>query len=416
MSKLNSQASSIQGKLNDIAETLYDASTITDKVVFLVTDSEQKFDDYTTQMEFKVNDNIYYTPVLVKRVLATKENDYVFGKFVESYMLDVLAYEDNKLSVEKIFDELSEQENDADFEVVNNEQTKKVHGKLIFRQTINAGSGKNRHYLYYTYDYSIATIIGSVVKESSNVYIDDVEIPFIGVAFQNEKIQIPNKPFDTSGNNTNTNIQSTNGRTIGLTLPILKGTTNAALKNQELFDDIVQARYNKTYTLKWAISGYKDGVNIIEIPVVVRSGSVNYNNNELISFVVVFDQKFSRTTLTIDGTVIPVISMSFNRDYTVENIIQSEELSSVGVSSGATITARIAHDHLIAKSRELLGDVINHNIGTEYTVALTVGTAIPAQGITQITHSDDYIIKQGAYNYEQTGELIYEVTFVKGVE
>ena len=406
MSKLNSQASSIQGKLNDIAETLYDASTITDKVVFLVTDSEQTFDDYTTQMEFKVNDNIYYTPVLVKRVLATKENDHTYGKFLESYTLDVLAYSDNKLSIEKIFDALSDQENESNFEVVNSEQTKKIHGKLIFRQTINAGSGKNRHYLYYTYDYSISTVLGSVISDSSTISIDGTEIDFISLSFQNDKVQIPNIAFGT-----NTNLTSTNGRVIGLTLPIVK-TGNQATKNQELFDDITLARYNKAYTLSWQIDGYKT----VSLPVVVRSGSVNYNNDELISFVVIFEQQFSRTTLTIDGVSVPVTSLTFNRDYNIESIVQAEELGSVGVSSGVTIRATIAHDHLIAKSREVLSDIINNNIGTEYTIALTIGSNIPELSITQITHSDDYIIKGGTYSYQQTGELLYEVIFVKGVE
>jgi hypothetical protein len=406
MSKLNSQASSIQGKLNDIAETLYDASTITDKVVFLVTDSEQTFDDYTTQMEFKVNDNIYYTPVLVKRVLATKENDHTYGKFLESYTLDVLAYSDNKLSIEKIFDALSDQENESNFEVVNSEQTKKIHGKLIFRQTINAGSGKNRHYLYYTYDYSISTVLGSVISDSSTISIDGTEIDFISLSFQNDKVQIPNIAYGT-----NTNLLSTNGRVIGLTLPIVK-TGNQATKNQELFDDITLARYNKAYTLSWQIDGYKT----VSLPVVVRSGSVNYNNDELISFVVIFEQQFSRTTLTIDGVSVPVTSLTFNRDYNIESIVQAEELGSVGVSSGVTIRATIAHDHLIAKSREVLSDIINNNIGTEYTIALTIGSNIPELSITQITHSDDYIIKGGTYSYQQTGELLYEVIFVKGVE
>jgi len=401
MSKLNSQASSIQSKINDIAETLYDATTITDKVVFLVTDSEQKFDDYTTQMEFKVNDNIYYTPVLIKRVLATKENDFVYGKFIESYTLDVLAYEENKLSIEKIFDELSEQENDADFEVVNNEQTKKVHGKLIFRQTINAGSGRNKHYLYYTYDYSIATVIGSVVKESTNVSIDGTEIDFISVSFQNDKVQIPNVAYGT-----NTNLISTNGRVIGLTLPIVKGTSNAATKNQELFDDITLARYNKAHTLSWVIDGYKT----VALDVVVRSGSVNYNNDELVSFVIIFEQQLPRTTLTIDSVTVPVISLSFNRDYNAENIVQGEEIGSVAVSSAATITARIAHDHTIEKSRTILTEILNNTIGTTYSLSLTVGTT------NTITHTDDYIIKSGTYNYEQTGELIYEVTFIKEID
>ena len=401
MSKLNSQASSIQSKINDIAETLYDATTITDKVVFLVTDSEQKFDDYTTQMEFKVNDNIYYTPVLIKRVLATKENDFVYGKFIESYTLDVLAYEENKLSIEKIFDELSEQENDADFEVVNNEQTKKVHGKLIFRQTINAGSGRNKHYLYYTYDYSIATVIGSVVKESTNVSIDGTEIDFISVSFQNDKVQIPNVAYGT-----NTNLISTNGRVIGLTLPVVKGTSNAATKNQELFDDITLARYNKAHTLSWVIDGYKT----VALDVVVRSGSVNYNNDELVSFVIIFEQQLPRTTLTIDSVTVPVISLSFNRDYNAENIVQGEEIGSVAVSSAATITARIAHDHTIEKSRTILTEILNNTIGTTYSLSLTVGTT------NTITHTDDYIIKSGTYNYEQTGELIYEVTFIKEID
>jgi hypothetical protein len=301
---------------------------------------------------------------------------------------------------------LSDQENESNFEVVNSEQTKKIHGKLIFRQTINAGSGKNRHYLYYTYDYSISTVLGSVISDSSTISIDGTEIDFISLSFQNDKVQIPNIAYGT-----NTNLLSTNGRVIGLTLPIVK-TGNQATKNQELFDDITLARYNKAYTLSWQIDGYKT----VSLPVVVRSGSVNYNNDELISFVVIFEQQFSRTTLTIDGVSVPVTSLTFNRDYNIESIVQAEELGSVGVSSGVTIRATIAHDHLIAKSREVLSDIINNNIGTEYTIALTIGSNIPELSITQITHSDDYIIKGGTYSYQQTGELLYEVIFVKGVE
>jgi hypothetical protein len=76
------------------------------------------------------------------------------------------------------------------------------------------------------------------------------------------------------------------------------------------------------------------------------------------------------------------------------------------VSSGATITARFAHDNS-AKSRELLGDILNHNLDNIY--ALTVGVA----NIT--THTSNYIIRSGNYQYEQSGELIYEITFVKVV-
>lgn len=405
MSELNNLKSTVQGSLNDLAESLYDASTITDKIVFLVTDSEQKFDDYTTQMEFKVDDDIYYTPILLKRVMATKQDDYTYGKYIESYRLDILAYEDNKNAIETIFDAYTEQQNTNDYETNQGVQSKKNHGKILFQQTINAGSGKDRHYLYYTYDFTISTIIGSVVKESSSITVDGTEIDFIAISFQNDKAQIPNVAFGT-----NTNLLSTNGRVIGLTLPIVK-TGNQATKNQELFDDITLARYNKVHTLSWIIDGYKT----VTIDAVVRSGTVNYNNDELVSFVIIFEQQLNRTTLTIDSVTIPVTNFNFQREYNVESITKTEEVESYGVSSGATITARIAHDHTIAKSREILNEIINHNIGTEYTIAFTVGTAIPALSIPQLTHTDDYIIKNGSYAYDQTGELLYEVTFVKVV-
>lgn len=399
MSELNNLRSSVQAKLNDIAESLYDAQTITDKVVFLVTDSEQKFDDYTTQMEFKIDDDIHYTPILLKRVMATKQDDYTYGKYIESYRLDILAYEDNKNAIEAIFDAYTEQENINDYEINQGVQSKKNHGKILFQQTVNAGSGKDRHYLYYTYDFTISTVIGSVVKESSTIKIDGVPQDFISLTFQNDKAQIPNIDYGT-----NTNLPSTNGRVIGLTLPIIR-TGEQATKNQELFDDITQNRYNKKHTLEWTIDDYK----VITIEAVVRSGTISYNNDELINFVIIFEQALDRTTFQVDGVDLPITTLNFQRDYNVESITKSEEVESFAVSSGINILARVAHDHSIAKSRQILDEIINHNIGTQYQVTITVGDTNP------ITTTETCIIKNGSYAYEQTGELLYEVTFVKVV-
>lgn len=399
MSKLNSIASEIQAKLNDIAESLYDTQDITDKIVFLVTDSEQKFDDYTTQMEFKINDEIHYTPILIKRVLATKQDDYTYGKFIETYRLDILAYEDNKKSIESLFDAFTEQENINDYEINDGVQSKKNHGKILFQQTINAGSGKDRHYLYYSYDFTISTVIGSVVKESSNVTIDGIPMDFIAISFQNDKAQIPNIPYGT-----NTNLPSTNGRVVGLTLPIIR-TGASAEKNKELFDDITLNRYNKTHTVEWSIDDYKT----VAIEAVVRSGTVQYNNDELVNFVIILEQALPRTTFKIDGVSVPIVSLNFQRDYNVESITKTEEVESVAISSGINIIARIAHDHTIEKSRNILQELINHTIGTEYEVTITIGSINP------ITTTERCLIKNGSYSYDQTGELIYEVTFIKVV-
>jgi hypothetical protein len=399
MSELNNLASTVQGALNDIAENLYDAETITDKIVFLVTDSEQNFDDFTTQMEFKVDDDIYYTPILLKRVLATKQDDYAYGKYIETYRLDILAYQDTKISIEKIFDAYTQQENINDYEVVNGIQIKKSHGKILFQQTINAGSGKDRHYLYYVYDFTIASVIGSVVKESTSITIDGVAMQFVSVSFQNDKIQIPNVAFAT-----NTNIVSTNGRVIAVTLPIVKNGAEG-VKNKELFDDITLNRYNKKHTIAWEIDGYKT----ITIDAVVRSGTVSYNSDELINFAIVFEQALPRTTFQVDGIDLPIISLTHQREYNVESVTKTEEVESIAVSSGVNILVRVAHDHTLQKSREILNEILNHNIGTEYEIATVVGDS------NSISSTETCILKGGTYSYEQTGELIYEATFVKAV-
>jgi hypothetical protein len=69
---------------------------------------------------------------------------------------------------------------------------------------------------------------------------------------------------------------------------------------------------------------------------------------------------------------------------------------------------RVAHDHSIALSRTLLSQVMNGVIGTEYNISVAVGNQ-------DITFGDTVILKGGTYQFEQTGELIYEVTFVKVV-
>jgi hypothetical protein len=70
---------------------------------------------------------------------------------------------------------------------------------------------------------------------------------------------------------------------------------------------------------------------------------------------------------------------------------------------------RVAHDHSIALSRTLLSQVMNGVIGTEYNISVSVGSQ------DTITFGDTVILKGGTYQFEQTGELIYEVTFVKVV-
>lgn len=385
MSVLNNLSLYIQTQLNTIATDLGH------EVVFYVTDSEQSFDDAYTRMEYEVGNEIAYTPVLLKRIFATKQDDYVYGKYIETYRLEVLGYEKDKSALEAIFDAFTVAQNTNDFDAVDN--IKKNHGKIVFVGLVNAKSGSNKHFISYTYEFTWDYVIGSLISDASTLTVDGVSVDFLGIAYQNDKILIPNKSY---GSNT---LPSTNGKTYAITFPI--DTTSTKLK--ELFNDITDNIYNKSHTLVWDI----DGFDTITHEVIVRGGSVTYNRDELISFTVTFEQALPRTTVTIDSVSIPILSFNFNRDYQVESIVQSEELKSHHLSSAATITMRLAHDGS-DKSVELLGDIINHNLDNEYTIAITVG-------INDITHSFSYILTNGTYQFEQTGEIIYEVTFVRVV-
>lgn len=395
MSELNNLALTIQTDLNTIAKDAYDNQDITEKVVFLVTDNEQKFDAYFTQMEYVVGEDIAYTPILLKRTLATKQDDYTYGKFIESYRLEIMSYEKDKTALEWIFNAYTSQENINDYEVIGGVQVKKNHSKLLFQQLVNANSGKDEHFIYFVYDMTWSYVIGSVVKESSSIAIDGVTIDFIGIAYQNDKVQIANRDFGT-----NNDLPQTNGQTIALTLPIVKSGTQAE-KNKELFDDITIPRYNKTHTLSWTIDGYKT----VTMEGVVRSGTVNYNNDELINFVIVFERALPRTIFKVDNVSLPILSLNFQREYNIESIVTAEEVENEVVSSGVSIIARIAHTDT-AKSEQLIEDILKNNLYNDYEVYIRVGN---------VEETYPCKIRNGSYAYEQTGELIYEVTFVKGV-
>ena len=383
---LRDLANYIQGELNDTATTLQH------EVVFYVTENEQKYNDYITQMEYAVGNDITPTAVLLKRIFATKQDDYVYGKMLETYQLEVLAFESDKDKVEQIFYAFTEDQNTNDFDATLN--LKKNHSHLTFVGLTNSKNGTNRHFISYRYEFTWDYVLGSILSDASTLTITGLNnnnaIDFLGLAFTNDKISIPNMPYSPT-----LFLPSSNGQQLAITFPMNASTV-------DLFNDIVSDNYNNAYTLIWEITGFAT----VTMLMVLRGGTVNYNRDELISFTATFEKALPRTTMLVDGADIPLLSFSFNRDYNVESIIKVEQVETRHVSSGATITARFAHDNT-AKSRELLSDILNHNLDNTY--ALTVGVA----NIT--THTDDYIIRSGNYQYEQSGELIYEITFVKVV-
>ena len=357
-----------------------------------MTENEQKYNDYITQMEYAVGNDITPTAVLLKRIFATKQDDYVYGKMLETYQLEVLAFESDKDKVEQIFYAFTEYQNTNDFDAELN--LKKNHSHLTFVGLSNSKNGTNRHFISYRYEFTWDYVLGSIISDASTLTITGLNsnnpIDFLGLAFTNDKISIPNKLYSPTNF-----LPSANGQQLAITFPMNTSTAS-------LFNAVVSDNYNSVYLLTWVITGFAT----VTLSMVLRGGTVNYNRDDLISFTATFEKALPRTTMLVDGADIPLLSFSFNRDYNVESIIKVEQVETRHVSSGATITARFAHDNSL-KSRELLGDILNHNLDNIY--ALTVGVA----NIT--THTDNYIIRSGNYQYEQSGELIYEITFVKVV-
>lgn len=376
MSVLSNLANYIQGELNDIANG----------IVFYVTDSEQKFDDAFTQMELSTDTFITPTAVLLKRVFATKQDDYVYGKMLETYSLEILGFQDNKDEIERVFDVFTEQQNTNDFDATDN--LKKNHGKIAFVGLVNSKNGTNKHFISYRYDFTWDYVLGSVISDASSLSINGTVVDFLGLAFSNDKILIPNKAFGTN------TLASTNGQQLAITFPINNDTAG-------LFSDIIGDTYNKTYTLVWSITGFAS----VTLTMVLRGGTVNYNRDELISFTATFEKALSRTEVLVNNQRIPILSFSFNRDYNVESIVKVEEVESQHISSAATVTIRFAHDKS-TQSNNLLSDIINHNLDREYVLDFDFDT---------VQHTDTYILRSGTHQFEQSGELLYEVTFVKVV-
>jgi hypothetical protein len=304
----------------------------------------------------------------------------------------VLAFEIDKDKVEQIFYAFTVDQNTNDFDTTLN--LKKNHSHLTFVGLSNSKNGTNRHFISYRYEFTWDYVLGSIISDASTLTITGLNsnnaIDFLGLAFTNDKISIPNVDF---GNNT---LSSTNGQQLAITFPINASTLG-------LFNEIIANTYNKRYTITWTIVGFGSPV-VLEM--ILRGGTVNYNRDDLISFTATFEKALPRTLMLVNSADIPLLSFSFNRDYNVESIVKVEQVESRHVSTGATITARFAHDKS-TQSNLLLSDILNHTLDRIY--ALTVGV----DGLS--LHTGNYIIRSGNYQYEQSGELIYEITFVKVV-
>ena len=137
-------AANVQSDLNDIAVALKDATTISNKVVFYVTPNIMEY-DRLTEMEYAVNDDIIYTPILLKRVSSSMQDDFVQGTYTEAFICEILAFEDDKDAVEAIFNQYVYNESVTDSKTIAEWTVLKARTSgLTFLNTQEIGDGEDK--------------------------------------------------------------------------------------------------------------------------------------------------------------------------------------------------------------------------------------------------------------------------------
>ena len=386
----NEIALQLQTDLNTIASSLYGAETIAKKIVFRVTPFVQDYDKWT-QMEYAAGDDIFYTPVLIQRMGSNVIDDAVQGSYTDSFTVDIYGYETDKEALEKIFNTYTYNETVNDSKVVGAWTILKARTeRLKFVRTYPSTDGRLKNRVHFAMGFVWQFILGGIPDEDSTFTIDGQAIDVIGVAFSSDKRVIPNIAYGT-----NTRPLGATGFTLSLTIPAKNLTANKGL-----FADLLSKKYNKSYAISWAIANYHTQAYTM----VLRSGSVNYVRDQLISYTVTFEEALARTTVTVDGVSIPIVNFIFNRMNTAKGNTAGTELKYTNVESSYTMQIQFAYDSTVAKNVELLQAVLDGQyLEDTYTVVVTV-----AGGISE-TYS--VVMTQGTYQYEQTGELLYTCVF-----
>lgn len=383
----------IQTNLNTIAESLYDDTTISNKIVFYVTNNVATYDD-RVEMEFKANDNIKYTPILMQRVMSTMNGDHVQGVYQEGYTLEILAYDKDKEDIEKIFNQYTYEENLNDSKVVGTWTILKTNtSRLQFNQTYDNPNEnvdpKYKKFISYLLSFTWEFVLGGIKDESSSFTIDGNAVDVIGVSYSSDKTTISNIAY---GDNT-TPIGAT-GFTLSLTIPAQ--STNAF--NKTLFADLTSKKYNKSYAIVWTITGF----HTQSYTMLMRGGNLNYVRDQLISYTLTFEEALPRTSITINSEVLPVITFGLQRIVKSDPNASGIETLYTILETGHALNMKIGYDSTSTVNKNLLRSVIDGNFyNTQYTVVMSIAGSI---GKTYTC-----VLTGGSYAFEQSGELMYDV-------
>jgi len=382
----------IQEALNTISNTLYDSEVIDTKVVFKITPNVADYDTMV-DMEYVVGDSINYTPVLLKSVASSMQDDFISGTYTEGYICEILAFDKDKDSIEKIFNQYAYDESLNDSFTIDDWTILKANtSRIRFNQTYSATDGSNEDRISYSFDFTWQFVLGGIMDGASSFKINTKAIDVIGVSFVSDKLSIANVAF---GDNV-TPIGAT-GFTLSLTIPAQNLTDNKAL-----YSDLLSKQYNKQYTIEWVISNF----HTQSYDMLLRSGTVNYQRDQLISYTLTFEEALPRTSITVDSINLPILDFNYSRSNEIISNALPVEIKSAGTQSFYEMDIKFGYLPTIAKSQDLLKAILNCDyMQTTYEIILTL-----AGGVSK---TYNVMLKSGSYTFQQTAELIYDCKFVE---
>ena len=385
-------ATAIQTDLNTIATTLYDATTIDTKVVFYITPNLQEY-DRLVEMEYEVDDDIVYTPILLKRVSSSIQDDFTQGTYTEAYICEIFAYQNDKDSIENIFNQYAYDESVTDSKTISGWTVLKSRtSKLQFLNIFTATDGTDLERVHYMFDFTWQFVLGGIMDSASTFTIDGNAIDVIGVSYSSDKLSIANIAYGD-----NITPTGATGFVLSLTIPAQNLAPNIAL-----FDDMQSKKFNKSYAIIWTIADF----HTQSYTMTMRSGSLNYVRDQLISYTLTFEEALARTSITVDTQILPVLSFNLVREVKTKSNADGIEVKNTPAETGYTMAIKFGYKSSLAKSKELLQAILDKNYMTNtYTIALAITGGV-AQSYTAY-------LAGGTYAFEQTGELMYDCTFVE---
>jgi len=388
---LNDIASALQTKLNTISDTLYTATTITHKVVFRVVASPQDYEKIT-EMEFDTDDEIQFTPILVKQVFSTMNEDFTQGIYEDGYLLEIYGYEKDHDDLQVIFNTFTYNENAVNWETISGWYIQKNTGKITYVNTFTDTSGDNLPRVLYSLDIRWQFVLGGINQSTATLSIGGNLIDYIALSYTSDKLVIPNIAYGSS----NSKPTGATGFTLSVTIPAQNSTNN-----KNLFADLASKNYNRSYAVVLTIPNFAT----LTYTMVLKSGVMNFSRDELISYTATFEEALPRTTITINSVSLPVIQFAMERRVNVAPKSTDVEEKNIPIGTSYIFTIRFGYDSTVSLSRQLLETILTSTyLNTTYTLGITVTS------ITAVSYS--VMLINGKYDFENTGELSYECTFV----